>query len=1371
MLLMAAMMTAVSANAHTNRRSWGFTQWSAETVANLKADAVPTDAAREPIYSIIVDGVASVTTVDDVLDNSEPYAVLSNDNTVLTFYYDDQKNARRGMRIVPFNYTYPDWYGDRKSIQSAVFDTSFADCFSITSTAYWFDGCENMTSISGLQYLSTSNVTDMSYMFYDCSGLTSLEVSGFNTANVTNMGYMFYGCSSLASLDVSGFNTLNVSDMRYMFSHCSSLTKLDVSSFNTSNVTDMRNVFESCSNLREIDASSLWTTDKVRYGYSMFSDCTALVGGSGTVYNAAHTDHRYAHIDGGTANPGYFTAKSGSGSANPEPYAVLSNDSTMLTFYYDDQKTQRGGMSVGPFSSDENQAWADSRESITTAVFDDSFANCTTLTSTDYWFYGCRNLQTITGISNLTTSNVTSMCGMFAACASLTSLDVSGFNTENVTSMYVMFAACASLTSLDVSNFNTGNVTDMAGMFYRCSGLTSLDLSGFNTANVTNMYCLFYGCSGLAYLDVSNFNTANVTDMRAVFYGCSGLTSLDVSNFNTANVTNMYCMFYGCSGLTYLDVSKFNTENVTDMSGMFYRCSGLTSLDVSHFNTANVTTLSGMFGYCSGLTSLDVSGFNTQKVTNMSLMFRHCSSLMGLDVSGFNTENVSDMSVMFSGCSNLMSLDVSHFNTANVTTMSNMFLGCSGLTSLDVGNFSTSNVSNMSLMFSSCSGLTSLDISAFNTSNVTDMFSMFGGCSSLTTIYASNEWSTASVTDGSDMFTGCTALTGGAGTVYNEAHTDYTYAHVDGGTANPGYFTAKGSLQCSAPVFQRSGNTLSLTSSTPNATIYYTTDGTTPTTNSTKYTGPITLTQNCTVKAIAVAEGYENSAVASYTVNWFQVEPVSIEFVNLQVQMSTVTPNARIYYTLDGSTPTVNSMQYTGPFSVSSNCTVRAIALKDNFNPSAVTRLYIDLNNVRCDSPTFQLTGSVLTITSLTENATIYYTLDGTEPTTASTRYTGPVTLTRNGTVRAIAVRDGYLNSAVSTYTVTYFQVEMPSFSVSESNANVLILTCGTPGASIYYVIGEGELTVSEQNRYTGPITMTANVLVKAVAVLDGYRNSEVAQYRHNSVTCKDVDIAYDGRYVRLSTEESGARIYYTTDGSNPTESSNLYAGTPIVVDGLCTVNAIAVKANTNNSRVATRQLDYVYDGHSAIVRSAGLLSRAFDWMSGTSVTGSVAIKGDLNASDLQYIRTSLAMAEHLNLEEASIEGQTLPDGAFAGMNLVSIELPEGLTTAGRGLQPLGRRCVACRYRPDVRHHGQCQQPEPAGLCEPSDPLSGRWQCGQHHHQPGTQHRLAGCRRGQRQLLLPACVHRPADQLHAQLPAAQRSRYQQRRLGDHRPAV
>ena len=310
--------------------------------------------------------------------------------------------------------------------------------------------------------------------------------------------------------------------------------------------------------------------------------------------------------------------------------------------------------------------------------------------------------------------------------------------------------------------------------------VTSKVCTYINNKPITSMSYMFYK-SQATILDLSNFDTSKVTNMGSMFQN-SKATTLDVSNFDTSNVIDMDSMFYN-SKATTLDVSNFDTSKVTNMSSMF-SFSQATTLDLSNFNTSKVTNMSLMFSN-SKATTLDLSNFNTSKVTDMSYMFSG-SQATTLDLSNFDTSNVIDMDSMFYN-SKATTLDVSNFDTSKVTNMSSMFWN-SKATTLDVSNFDTSKVTDMSYMFSG-SQATTLDLSNFNTSKVTTMSNMFNKATNLKTIYVSNKFNTDKVTSSTNMFTGCTNLVGGAGTKYNSSYVDKTYARIDGGTSNPGYFT------------------------------------------------------------------------------------------------------------------------------------------------------------------------------------------------------------------------------------------------------------------------------------------------------------------------------------------------------------------------------------------------------------------------------------------------------------------------------------------------------------------------------------------------------------------------------------------------------
>ena len=253
---------------------------------------------------------------------------------------------------------------------------------------------------------------------------------------------------------------------------------------------------------------------------------------------------------------------------------------------------------------------------------------------------------------------------------------------------------------------------------------------------------------------------------------------------NNKPVVSMSYMFHK-SQATTLDVSNFDTSKVIDMNHMFWN-SKATTLDVSNFDTSKVTNMSYMFSNCQA-TTLDVSNFDTSKVTDMGTMFSS-SQATTIDLSNFDTSNVTNMSLMFQS-SRATTLDLSSFNTSNVTNMSAMF-NVSQATNIDLSSFNTSNVTNMRSMFSG-SQATTLDVSNFDTSKVTDISKMFYNSTKLKTIYASNKFNTDAVTSSIEMFTHSTNLVGGSGTTYNSSYTDKTYARIDGGTTNPGYFTSK----------------------------------------------------------------------------------------------------------------------------------------------------------------------------------------------------------------------------------------------------------------------------------------------------------------------------------------------------------------------------------------------------------------------------------------------------------------------------------------------------------------------------------------------------------------------------------------------------
>ena len=489
------------------------------------------------------------------------------------------------------------------TIVHIVFDKSFST-YTPTMLYGFFMDLTKLETITGLEYLNTEKVTDMSYMFSNCSSLTSLDVTHFNTANVTNMWYMFSSCSALLSLDVTNFNTANVTNMRNMFSSCSSLTSLDVSHFNTANVTNMSYMFSNCVALTSLDVTNFDTanvTDMTR----MFMGCSSLTSLDVTNFNTANvTDMSYMFANCAALTSLYLTNFNTAKVTNMRNmfssckalttiYASskfvttqVSNSSGMfnkceklkgeelwtkykatdktfakieggyfsggiprvkyadgtLTFFLTSKETL--GENEYELNSGKNlPEWVKHTFSITKVVFDTSFANARP-TSCYKWFFWCEKLNQVEGIKNLNTKEVTDMADMFYECRDLSSLDVSGFNTEKVTDMSGMFYECISLKLLDVAKFNTANVKSMSNMFYRCNNLDLLNVTNFNTVNVTNMQGMFYSCPALTTIYASDkFVTGQVTDGSNMFSNCINLKGfIDYKN-NSDKTDHIYANY------------------------------------------------------------------------------------------------------------------------------------------------------------------------------------------------------------------------------------------------------------------------------------------------------------------------------------------------------------------------------------------------------------------------------------------------------------------------------------------------------------------------------------------------------------------------------------------------------------------------------------------------------------------------------------------------------------------------------------------------------------------------------------------------------------------------------------------------------------
>ena len=322
------------------------------------------------------------------------------------------------------------------------------------------------------------------------------------------------------------------------------------------------------------------------------------------------------------------------------------------------------------------------------------------------------------------------------------------------------------------------------------------------------------------------------------------------------------------------------------------------------------------------------------------------------------------------------------------------------------------------------------------------------------------------------------------------------------------------------PVITVADNSVTITCATEGATIYYTKDGSDPTADSSVYSSPIALTETVTVKAFAAADGYDDSETAEKECTY--VAPVAATPVitdeDNKVTITCETEDAVIYYTTDGSAPTAESTKYEAPFDVTATVTVKAVATKEGYTDSEVASAEVEyVAPGTVGTPKITQDGNTVTITCATTGATIYYTIDGTAPTTKSTKYTAAITLTETVTIKAIAVADGYTTSNVASKECVYTAAVVATPVIGDVTSNTVAITCATEGATIYYTT-DGTTPTTSSTVYKDSITFYVNSTIKAIAVKSGYTNSEVSS--------KDVEASYSISSYPISIPVNGTNNY-----------------------------------------------------------------------------------------------------------------------------------------------------------------------------------------------------------------------------------------------------
>lgn len=766
------------------------------------------------------------------------YALWTEGNGTLTFLYTDNEyevgKSRSGYQITKLwsgddvlnspAADNPAWTTVRKKVQTIEFDPSFADARP-KSIAYWFDNSENgttpastLTTIKGIEYLNTSEVTSMYGAFFRCAELTDIDLGKFNTSKVADMSYMFMGCTKLKQLDLSGFNTGSLTQMSNMFAYCSALASLDISGFDTKNVTDFSSLFYGCKNLADVDVSGFDTKSATTFAF-MFYGCSSISEldlTNFTVDNVTNAANMFASCGSlATIRAAENTDWRGIGNTNNmfagcNKLLAVSKDGTSCKYVAGEDMPYSCANGKGYFTS--------------IAGYMITFVGYTS-DNLAYQIIPDKNQKTVQLVPNsFRDPNNIKVFGSWN-----TEKDGSGisYNDEEIIDiagnmiLYSQWGNDISLCDITVNplsyTYNGKECTPSVSVEDNLNAL-SLDadykVEYADNINAGTAKAIVRGVKNYAgtitktfTIKPANISVATITPQRQVlaFTGEAQAPTYVLRNGDIKLVEGVDYEISGLDGNSKVGdytVTFTGKGNYTGTATVIYTISAQKAYAVW---TVDNATLTFLMAEDAPVVGEDFNGYpvtavwtgddvlnspkdnapawnstvcDKVKIVNFDASFAEASpksiaywfdnsnddddesaqTLVQIkNIKNLNTSAVTSMRGAFYNCSALTLIDVSKFNTDLVTDMGYMFFNCSKVAKIDVSGFYTESCTDMSYMFDGCSRVTKLATDNFDTKNVTTMENMFSDCTSLTEAAVSG-FNTENVTNMERMFNSCEAL-------------------------------------------------------------------------------------------------------------------------------------------------------------------------------------------------------------------------------------------------------------------------------------------------------------------------------------------------------------------------------------------------------------------------------------------------------------------------------------------------------------------------------------------------------------------------------------------------------------------------------------
>lgn len=611
----------------------------------------------------------------------------------------------------------------------------------LTTMNSMFSRCTNLISINGLNITSTSSpylvisgVSDMGYMFNDCSSLIFLNLTGFKISNACSITTaMFNHCEKLTKIDLSGWISNNIKQCHAMFSNCWSLKEIvNIENFVKSKCENPHGMFNNCYELTKLDLSG-WDTSNVTSLEKLF-----------------YMEHQHCKLELITTGEN-FKLKDGVDLSNifnkeKENNEDCGQENTKRkgTYYYPDL----GKIIIDEYSGAESKlAYINPPYYYPVEIIPGS-------TNFKYGKYQYlpnnwqpqiikRNYILARYDGSLEKSESAYRNFINPDCK--TGWDIYVYS-ESTIGNNITYDNNGLITNINYGIFDDAtpdivlsNSTDYKDGVYWLKICPNDKIENFdNLTELTNLMYLFKNCRNITYVDFSTFKfhyeNRNYTYASGCLYGASNLIQCKMSSAadndelrlsDTKILDNTNSMFYGCTSLVKFDTNSFKAKNTTDASSMFLGCTSLK--DGSQFNDLTFDSLkyaSYIFN-ASGLENINITIKSTANIDFYSA-FEGCKSLITATVKFTNAE---DISRMFYGCENLTSVD---FNNS-------IYLNTGITTKPNIDNLNNSNTRGygLSSVFCGCKKLktvnfkTSSEINSIYTTGYVSCYAMFYETSSL----------------------------------------------------------------------------------------------------------------------------------------------------------------------------------------------------------------------------------------------------------------------------------------------------------------------------------------------------------------------------------------------------------------------------------------------------------------------------------------------------------------------------------------------------------------------------------------------------------------------------------------------------------------